>query len=155
MQIVLNLNSERRHHIVSSPVCVVILSSDFWPGNRKSPVCMSPPPDFAPKIRYPYPSTMTLLDAQTYDFAKARRRKITIAITIVGVLVLAGLAWMYRNWPEEHTVDKFFAALQQKDYENAYGIYFNDPTWRDHRKSISNTPTQIFIAIGDQAASGV
>ncbi|HLX82589.1 MAG TPA: hypothetical protein VKR59_01740 [Terriglobales bacterium] len=77
---------------------------------------------------------MTLLDAQTYDFAKARRRKITIAITIVSVLVLAGLAWMYRNWPEEHTVDKFFTALQQKDYENAYGIYFNDPTWRDHQK---------------------
>ena len=80
---------------------------------------------------------MTLLDAQPYDTAKARRRKIKIVVAIVVVLALAALGWMYRNWPEEHIVDKFFTALQQKDYENAYGIYFNDPTWRDHQKKYS------------------
>ena|SRR3984957_4673573 len=77
---------------------------------------------------------MTLLDAQTYDFAKARRRKIKIAITIAVIIVLAVLGWMYRNWPEEHAVDKFFSALQNKDYESAYGIYFNDPGWRQHQQ---------------------
>jgi hypothetical protein len=77
---------------------------------------------------------MTLLDAQTYDFAKARRRKIKIAITIAVIVVLAVLGWMYRNWPEEHAVDKFFSALQNKDYESAYGIYFNDPGWRQHQQ---------------------
>ena len=46
---------------------------------------------------------MTLLDAQPYDLAKLRRRKIKITVTIVVVLVLAALAWMYRNWPEEHS----------------------------------------------------
>jgi len=76
---------------------------------------------------------MTLLDAPPYDTAKARRRKIKIAVTVVGVVVLAALAWMYRNWPEEHVVDKFFAALQHQNYETAYGIYFNDPAWLQHQ----------------------
>ena len=53
------------------------------------------------------------------------------------VIVLAALAWMYRNWPEEHAVDKFFAALQHQDYETAYGIYFNDPGWRQHQQKYS------------------
>ena len=81
---------------------------------------------------------MTLLDAQPYDTAKARRRKIQIAVTVVVVIVLAALAWMYRNWPEEHAVDKFFAALQHQDYETAYGIYFNDPGWRQHQQKYSH-----------------
>jgi len=77
---------------------------------------------------------MTLLDAQQYDPAKERRRKIKIALIFLGVLVLFVLGWMYRNWPEEHVVDKFFTALQKQDYETAYGIYFNDPAWRQHPK---------------------
>ena len=80
---------------------------------------------------------MTLLDAPTYDPAKARRRNLKIAVIIALVLVLTVLGWLYRNWPEEHSVDKFFAALQGKDYENAYGIYFNDPTWQQHRQKYS------------------
>lgn len=80
---------------------------------------------------------MTLLDAQPYDTAKARRRKIRIAATLVVVVVLATLAWMYRNWPEERCVNKFFAALERQDYEAAYGIYFNDPTWLQHRQKYS------------------
>jgi hypothetical protein len=80
---------------------------------------------------------MTLLDAQPFDSAKARRRKIKIAVTVGLVIVLAVLAWMYRNWPEEHVVDKFFSALQHQDYESAYGIYFNDPGWRQHQQKYS------------------
>jgi len=80
---------------------------------------------------------MTLLDAQPYDPTKARRRNIKIAAAVVVVIVLAVLGWMYRNWPEEHAVDKFFAALQHQDYETAYGIYFNDPGWRQHQQKYS------------------
>ena len=80
---------------------------------------------------------MTLLDAPLYDPAKARRRTITIAVVIVAVIVLAALSWMYRNWPEEHAVDKFFTALQHQDCETAYGIYFNDPGWRQHQQKYS------------------
>jgi hypothetical protein len=75
---------------------------------------------------------MTLLDAKEYDPVKEKRLKIKIALTVVAVLLLVGLAWMYRNWPEEHAVDRFFAALQEHDYERAYGLYFRDPDWRQH-----------------------
>lgn len=75
---------------------------------------------------------MTLLDAQPFDVARAWRHKITIAVAVVAVIVLAALAWLYRNWPEERAVDHFFASLQRQDYESAYAIYFNDPAWRQH-----------------------
>jgi hypothetical protein len=80
---------------------------------------------------------MTLLDAQQYDPAKERRRKIRIALICLGVLFILVMGWMYRNWPEEHVVDKFFSALQKQDYETAYGIYFNDPAWRQHQQKYS------------------
>lgn len=80
---------------------------------------------------------MTLLDAQPYDAARARRRRIRLAVAIIVVLVIAALAWMYRNWPEERVVDHFFAALQHQDYESAYAIYFNDPSWRQHPQKYS------------------
>ncbi len=83
---------------------------------------------------------MTLLDAQQYDPAKEKRRKIRIALACLGVLILLVIGWMYRNWPEEHVVDKFFAALQKQDYETAYGIYFHDPTWQQHQQKYSQYP---------------
>ena len=80
---------------------------------------------------------MTLLDAQQYDPVKERRRKIRIGLACLGILILLLIAWMYRNYPEEHVVDKFFNALQQHDYETAYGIYFHDPEWRQHPQKYS------------------
>ena len=65
---------------------------------------------------------------------RARRRKIKIGIAIVTVIVLAVLAWLYRNWPEERVVNHFFTALQHQDYESAYAIYFNDANWRQHQQ---------------------
>src|ERR1039457_4291301 len=80
---------------------------------------------------------MTLLDAQPFDSARARRRKIIIAVAILAVIILAALAWMYRNWPEERAIDHFFSALQRQDFESAYAIYFNDPGWRQHQQKYS------------------
>ena len=87
---------------------------------------------------------MTLLDAQPFDVARARRRKIKIVAALLAVVVLAVLAWMYRNWPEEHAVDRFFSAQQQQHYEDAYGIYFNDPNWLQHREKYSKYPYSDF-----------
>ncbi len=80
---------------------------------------------------------MTLLDAQPFDTARARRRKIKIVAAIIFVLVLVVAAWMYRNWPEERVVSIFFAALQKQDYESAYAIYFNDRGWQQHQQKYS------------------
>jgi|SRR5678816_3698014 hypothetical protein len=75
---------------------------------------------------------MTLMDAQPFNEARARRRRITIGAIVVGVLVLAWLAWSYRYYPQERVVTKFFDALQTKQFETAYGLWFNDPQWQQH-----------------------
>ena len=88
---------------------------------------------------------MTWLDATPYDPGPARRRKIRIFIAVVVILVLAAVAWMNRYWSEEHVVGKFFAALQNKDYETAYGIYYADPQWKTHPDKYSIYPLNQFI----------
>jgi len=75
---------------------------------------------------------MTLLDAQVFDEARARKRKAQIIGAIVVLLVLAVTLWMNRYWQEKHVADKFFSALHSKDYETAYGLYFADPQWKKH-----------------------
>src|SRR5256885_7267813 len=82
---------------------------------------------------------MTLLDAKQYDPTAGRRRRNIIASVVVMVLVSIWLGWMYRNWPEEHVVDQFFAALQKSDFEKAYGIWMHDPNWKQHPEDRKST----------------
>jgi hypothetical protein len=87
---------------------------------------------------------MTLMDAQAPDFKRERRRRILIVSIIVGVLVLAALAWAYRFWPEERVADRFFSALQRQDYEAAYAIYYNDANWKQHPQEHPDYPYSEF-----------
>jgi hypothetical protein len=75
---------------------------------------------------------MTLLDAQEYDPAKARKRNIRIVATIVTVLIVAGFVWWNRYWPQERIAGRFFDDLQRQDYNGAYGIWMHDPEWQQH-----------------------
>ncbi len=75
---------------------------------------------------------MSLLDAPEYDPSRERRKKLLAAGAVVLVIVLAAAGYRFRNWPEERIVDRFFAALQAKDYEAAYGIWLADPDWKQH-----------------------
>ena len=81
---------------------------------------------------------MTLLDAPQPDLARERRRKTIISIVVVAFLLIGILAWRLRYWPEEHVADKFFTALQQKNYEAAYGIWMHDPAWKQHPSKFTN-----------------
>lgn len=74
----------------------------------------------------------TLFEAPEYDPARERRRKQVVALVVVLLLVAATLLYWFRNWPEERVVDKFFTALEQKDYEKAYGTWMADPDWKQH-----------------------
>jgi hypothetical protein len=86
----------------------------------------------------------TLFEAPQYDPRRERRRKQLVALAILVIIALAFLAYLYRNWPEERVVDKFFSALEQQDYEKAYGIWFHDPNWKQHPDRYSNYPYQEF-----------
>jgi len=87
---------------------------------------------------------MTLMDAQEYDPVRERRRKLRIWTAVSLVIVIAFLAWMFRFWPEERIVDHFFAALQQQQFEKAYGIWFHDPDWKQHQQQYAQYPYNEF-----------
>jgi len=88
---------------------------------------------------------MTLLDATAYDPAPARRRRIRILAALIVIFVLAAAVWMNRYLPEKRVVGRFFAALMNKDYETAYGIYYADPQWKQHPDRYSKYPLSQFI----------
>jgi hypothetical protein len=96
---------------------------------------------------------MTLLNAPAYDPARdIRNRNLLIGagITLFVAIVLAlagymtGHGWLFTNLPAEHRVDNFFTALEAKDYDKAYGIYFNDPRWLEHPQRFSQYPLKQF-----------
>ena len=87
---------------------------------------------------------MTLLDAQQFDEKHARKRKIIIAGVLFLIVVLAWLAWAYRNWPEERVANRFFSALQKQDYEGAYSIWMQDPQWKQHPEKYTRYPYNEF-----------
>lgn len=74
----------------------------------------------------------TLFDAPAYDQAAERRRHIKFAIAIVVVLVVAALLWFNRYWPQERHVERFFTDLKAQKFEAAYGVWMNDPDWKQH-----------------------
>ena len=74
----------------------------------------------------------TLFEAPPYDPKRERRRNTIVAVAIAGVLILAALGYLFRNLPYERVVDHFFSALEQKDFEKAYGIWLHDPNWKQH-----------------------
>jgi hypothetical protein len=68
---------------------------------------------------------MTLMDAEQPDLKRERRRTILIISGIVLILFLAWLGYHERNYGQRHAADKFFAAIQNKQYEQAYAIWKN------------------------------
>lgn len=74
----------------------------------------------------------TLFNAKPFDPKAERRKWIRIGAIVLAVVIVAGLAWTFRYWSYEHRVDNFFTALEAKDFEKAYGIWFNDPGWKQH-----------------------
>src|SRR5580700_1704911 len=87
---------------------------------------------------------MTLLDAKEYHPEKERRRRTRIISAVVLVLLLVFTAWWNRFWPEKRIADNFFSSLQKQDFETAYGIYYHDPEWKQHRQNHAQYPFNEF-----------
>ncbi|MBV9181656.1 MAG: hypothetical protein JO356_10110 [Acidobacteria bacterium] len=75
---------------------------------------------------------MTLLDAEQYDEARARRRRNLTIVAVIACLILVWVGYHLRNYPERHAAKQFFAALKRQDYEGAFALWFRDPIWKQH-----------------------
>jgi hypothetical protein len=75
---------------------------------------------------------MALMDAKEYDPRPAQKRRKIIATVVVAVLAIAVYLYLTRYNSEKKVIDKFFQAIEQKDYDAAYGIYYADPDWKQH-----------------------
>ena len=87
---------------------------------------------------------MTLLDAPSFNAARARKRR-NIILSSIGVLIVLGIfVWIFWNWPAEHRVNRLFAALEQQQFEKAYGIWNDDDDWQQHADKYKDYPLQRF-----------
>jgi hypothetical protein len=74
----------------------------------------------------------TLFEAPPYDPKREQRRNRIIGTVVVAVVVIGVLLYTFRNVPYERVVDRFFIALEEKNFEAAYGIWLHDPDWKQH-----------------------
>ncbi|HKD82224.1 MAG TPA: hypothetical protein VKH81_21205 [Candidatus Angelobacter sp.] len=81
---------------------------------------------------------MALMDAKEYDPRPAQRRNRIIAAVVVVVIVVAAYLYLTRYDTEKKVINSFFHALEQKDFETAYGIYQGDPDWKQHPQKYPN-----------------
>lgn len=75
---------------------------------------------------------MTLFDARPYDARKARIRRNLYVGILISVPFIAAFTWYFWNWPEEHRIDRFFHAIEAKDYVKGFALWNNDPDWQQH-----------------------
>ncbi len=96
---------------------------------------------------------MTLLNAPQFDAKAAKRNRVlaigsgvlfAVAVVVCLAGFLLGHGWFFSNLPIEHKVDRFFTALEAKDFGGAYAIYTNDPQWQQHPDQHKDYPLRRF-----------
>jgi hypothetical protein len=88
---------------------------------------------------------MALLDAKEYDPRPAQRRRRLLAIVVIVAVVAFLIWWFFRFYPEDRVINHFFEAIQHKDYDTAYGLYFADPEWKQHPQKYNQYPLPQFL----------
>ncbi|HEY2496969.1 MAG TPA: hypothetical protein VGK24_07865 [Candidatus Angelobacter sp.] len=98
---------------------------------------------------------MALMDAKEYDPRPAQRRLRMIATAVVIVIAVAAYLYFTRYDPEKKVINNFFSAIEQKDFDKAYGIYEGDPDWKQHPEKYSSyTINQFKLDWGPQGEYG-
>jgi hypothetical protein len=99
---------------------------------------------------------MALLDAKEYDPRPAQRRWRLVATGVVVAIALFLVWWFFRYYPYEQAISRFFEAIEQKDFDRAYGLYFADPDWKQHpQKYDQYSLAQFKLDWGPQSDYGV
>jgi hypothetical protein len=98
---------------------------------------------------------MTLLDAREYDEEKERKKRkklissVVLALAVALVVEVGGALFFktplwFLYWQQERVAEKFFDALQNQNYEAAYGIWMHDPQWKLHGELYRKYPYNEF-----------
>jgi hypothetical protein len=99
---------------------------------------------------------MALMDAKEYDPRPAERRRKIIATVVVAVVAIAVYLYLTRYNSEKNVINNFFQAIEQKDFDKAYGIYEGDPNWKQHPEKYPNySVSQFKLDWGPQSEYGV
>lgn len=72
---------------------------------------------------------MTLFEAKAEDAKKDLFRERLLWSVVALILVGAVLGFVFRHWPHERVVDRFFEQLEAGDYRAAYATWNADPDW--------------------------
>jgi hypothetical protein len=98
---------------------------------------------------------MALMDAKEYDPRPAQKRRKIIATVVVAVLAIAVYLYLTRYDSEKKVINQFFQAIEQKDFDTAYGLYYADPDWKQHPEKYSSyTINQFKLDWGPQGEYG-
>jgi hypothetical protein len=98
---------------------------------------------------------MALMDAKEYDPRPAQRRNRIIATAAVVLVAVAVWLYLTRYDAEKRVINKFFQAIEQKDFDTAYGIYQGDPEWKQHAQKYPNyTVNQFTLDWGPSSEYG-
>jgi hypothetical protein len=88
---------------------------------------------------------MALLDAKEYDPRPRQRMLRLIGAAVALVVIALVFLWVFRYWPQEQVINRFFEALVHKDFDAAFGVYNADPDWKQHAAKYNQYPLPQFM----------
>jgi hypothetical protein len=97
---------------------------------------------------------MALMDAKEYDPRPAQKRRRLIATVVVFVIVVTAYLYFTRYDSETKVINNFFHAIEQKDFDAAYGIYQGDSDWKQHPDRYTYTVNQFKLDWGPSGDYG-
>jgi hypothetical protein len=81
---------------------------------------------------------MTLFEAKPADERKEKFRERLLWSVVVLVLVGGALTFIFRHWPQERVVNRFFEQIEKEDYKAAFATWNADPDWEQHPDRYKN-----------------
>ncbi|MBV8207039.1 MAG: hypothetical protein JO041_09625 [Acidobacteria bacterium] len=82
----------------------------------------------------------SLFEAPPYDPERARKKRALVISIACAIAIVAVVLYLFRYWPEEQVVKRFFTALQTRNFEQAYAIWTADPDWKQHAQQHAQYP---------------